>query len=48
MPFAVLFIQYDDVDEEGTPYCQDYYLHLVFVKKNDKWLLTYDQNTFIA
>lgn len=48
MSFAVLFIQYDDLDEEGTPYQQDYYLHLVFEKENDNWLLIYDQNTFIT
>lgn len=48
MSFVILFIQYDDLDEEGTPYQQDYYLHLVFEKENGKWLLTYDQNTFIT
>ncbi|MBO0994637.1 YybH family protein [Bacillus sp. SD088] len=47
MAFVVLLIHYDDCDEEGTPYHQDYYLHLVFEKENDEWLLTYDQNTFI-
>jgi len=47
MSFAVLLIHYDDLDAEGKPYHQDYYLHLVFVKENSEWLLTYDQNTFI-
>src|SRR5699024_12879728 len=30
MSFAVLLIHYDDLDAEGNPYHQDYYLHLVF------------------
>ncbi|WP_203249251.1 YybH family protein [Sporosarcina beigongshangi] len=47
MSFAVMLIHYDDLDEEGKPYHQDYYLHLVFEKDNGEWLLTYDQNTFI-
>lgn len=47
MSFAVLLIHYDDLDAEGKAYHQDYYLHLVFVKENSEWLLTYDQNTFI-
>ncbi len=48
MSFAVLLIHYDDLDSEGLPYHQDYYLHLVFVNENGHWLLTYDQNTFIT
>ncbi|WP_152655547.1 DUF4440 domain-containing protein [Oceanobacillus sp. CFH 90083] len=47
MAFALLLIHYDDLDENGNPYHQDYYLHLVFEKEKDEWLLIYDQNTFI-
>lgn len=48
MSFAVMLIHYDDLDPEGKPYHQDYYLHLVFEKENDEWLLIYDQNTFMV
>lgn len=47
MGFAVFLIHYDDLDEKGNPYHQDYYLHLIFEKEEDNWLLVHDQNTFI-
>lgn len=40
-------VQYEDVDQTGTPFIMDYYLNLVFAKLENEWLLVHDQNTLI-
>ncbi|WP_251553061.1 nuclear transport factor 2 family protein [Psychrobacillus sp. MER TA 171] len=46
MGYAVVEIEYKDVDQNGNPYNKIYYLTLIFKKNNEKWLLVHDQNTF--
>ena len=46
MGFALLYVNYDDVDGEGTPYHLDYFLNLIFAQENGSWRLVHDQNTF--
>lgn len=46
MGYAVVEVDYRDVDPEGNPYSTIYYLTLIFRKISGKWLLVHDQNTF--
>lgn len=45
--FALLKVEYHDLDPEGRPYERVYYLSLFFVLTEGQWLLAHDQNTFI-
>ncbi len=45
MAFVLLFVTYNDLDQNGEPYTLTYYLNLVFAKENEKWVLVHDQNT---
>jgi len=47
MASALLLVNYEDVDEEDEPVQFQYYLHLLFAKRGDKWLVVHDQNTMI-
>lgn len=47
MSSTLLLVNYQDVDEEGEPIGFQYFLNLLFAKRNDKWLLIHDQNTII-
>lgn len=47
MASALLLVNYSDVDEDGHPVQFQYFLNLLFVSRNDKWLLIHDQNTII-
>ncbi|MEZ4614869.1 MAG: hypothetical protein R2867_05030 [Caldilineaceae bacterium] len=47
MASALLLVNYEDVDEDGSPVQFQYFLNLLFAKRNDKWLLVHDQNTII-
>jgi ketosteroid isomerase-like protein len=40
-------VHYIDLDEDGKRYEIDYYLFLLFMKCDGKWLLIHDQNTLI-
>ena len=49
----VLFeVDYDDLDPDGIEYHLHYYLNLSFVRVanngTEKWLLAFDQNTYIS
>ncbi|GAA3236279.1 YybH family protein [Nonomuraea helvata] len=44
--FALLSVEYDDLDPEGEPYQKVYYLTLYFTRADGRWLLVHDQNTF--
>ncbi|MDP5273706.1 YybH family protein [Chengkuizengella axinellae] len=44
---ALLRVIYDDIDPNNQPYQKKYYLQLLFKKKDGKWLLVFDQNTFM-
>lgn len=46
MALALLLVDYRDRDAEGRPYERRYYLSLVFAKRDERWLLVHDQNTF--
>ncbi|HEY1015382.1 MAG TPA: nuclear transport factor 2 family protein [Herpetosiphonaceae bacterium] len=48
MALALLLVDYRDLDAEGRPYQKRYYLSLVFAKRDDRWLLVHDQNTFTS
>ncbi|NDI34271.1 YybH family protein [Chengkuizengella sediminis] len=47
MSSTLLSVIYNDLDQEQKPYQKKYYLQLLFKKEDDKWLLIFDQNTFI-
>jgi uncharacterized protein (TIGR02246 family) len=47
MASALLLVNYTDVDAEGEPVEFQYYLHLLFAKRNGKWLVIHDQNTMM-
>ncbi|MCB9148064.1 MAG: nuclear transport factor 2 family protein [Caldilineaceae bacterium] len=47
MASALLLVNYTDVDMEGAPVEFEYYLHLLFAKEGDQWLVIHDQNTTI-
>lgn len=42
---VLLSIVYKDVDENSNPIVMTYYLHLIFKKSGNEWLLIHDQNT---
>jgi uncharacterized protein (TIGR02246 family) len=48
MAFALLEIDYHDLDPNGQPYHKRYYLSLIFALYDDRWLLVHDQNTFFT
>jgi ketosteroid isomerase-like protein len=43
--YALLKVDYKDIDSDGNEYSLNYYLTLLFKKSEGKWGLTYDQNT---
>lgn len=43
--FALLKVDYKDLDGKGNEYLMNYYLNLLFKKMEDQWRLVYDQNT---
>ncbi|QUH26615.1 YybH family protein [Serpentinicella alkaliphila] len=43
--YALVDIDYYDCDIEGNIIKMNYYLNLIFCRKEGKWLLTHDQNT---
>jgi len=43
---TVLAVAYHDVDAAGAAYRKDYLLSLVFARRDGRWLLVHDQNTF--
>lgn len=45
MAYALLDVNYEDIDMEGRPVYMKYYLNLIFKKYGDNWLLEFDQNT---
>jgi len=45
MGYALLDVVYHDVDQDGNPYELTYFLSLLFVKVDEKWILLRDQNT---
>ncbi|MCB0106153.1 MAG: SgcJ/EcaC family oxidoreductase [Caldilineaceae bacterium] len=47
MASALLLVNYADVDEDGHPVQFQYFLNLIFAKRNGKWLVIHDQNTII-
>lgn len=47
MGTALFLINYQDVDEMGQPVEFEYFLNLIFAKRDNKWVLIHDQNTII-
>ena len=47
MATALLLVNYEDVDEDGGPVQFQYFLNLIFARRNGKWLVIHDQNTII-
>ena len=47
MASALLLVNYEDVDEGGTPVQFQYFLNLLFAKRDGRWLVVHDQNTII-
>ena len=47
MASALLLVNYEDVDEDGSPVQFQYFLNLIFARRNGKWLVVHDQNTII-
>ncbi len=45
---AIFNATYNDLDAKGKPYSLNYIVTLVFIKKDDQWLLVHDQNTMLA
>ena len=43
--FALLKVDYNDIDSRGNEYSLNYYLTLLFKQSEGKWSLIYDQNT---
>jgi len=43
--YVLLDVVYHDLDEGGNPYEMKYFLSLLFVKIDGKWILIRDQNT---
>jgi len=43
--YALLDVVYHDFDQDGKPYDIKYFLSLLFIKADDKWILLRDQNT---
>ena len=44
--FALVEVNYHDIDRSGNPIDKPYYLNLIFRRHADgRWLLTHDQNT---
>ncbi|MCL2574220.1 MAG: nuclear transport factor 2 family protein [Defluviitaleaceae bacterium] len=43
--YALLDVVYHDVDQDGNPYEMTYFLGLIFLYVDDKWVLVRDQNT---
>lgn len=48
LAFALLEVDYHDLDASGQPYDKRYYLSLLFAASNGTWLLQHDQNTFMS
>lgn len=46
--FALLKVDYKDIDSKGNEYSLNYYLTLLFKKSEGKWGLIYDQNTLFT
>ena len=47
MGFAILLVDYTDLDSTGQPYALRYYLQLIFALEDGQWRLVHDQNTII-
>lgn len=47
MATALLLVNYEDVDEDGDPVQFQYFLNLIFAKRQGKWVVIHDQNTII-
>jgi uncharacterized protein (TIGR02246 family) len=47
MGTALLLVNYEDVDADGQPVQFQYFLNLIFARRDGKWLLIHDQNTII-
>lgn len=45
MGYALLDVEYKDMDEDGKPYQMSYFLSMIFMKTEDRWILLRDQNT---
>ena len=43
--YVLMDVVYHDLDEGGNPYEMKYFLSLLFMKIEDKWILLRDQNT---
>ena len=46
--FALLKVDYKDIDSKGNEYSLNYYLTLLFKKSEEKWGLIHDQNTIFS
>ncbi|GAA0373742.1 YybH family protein [Bacillus horti] len=44
--YAVVQVEYHDIDLNGVPYNKKYYLTLILRKIGPDWFLVHDQNTF--
>jgi ketosteroid isomerase-like protein len=44
---VVLAVAYRDVDPDGKPIAQEYFLGLCFARTGDGWLLVHDQNSVV-
>lgn len=47
MGFVLLRVNYEDQDENRTPFQMELFLNLIFQKIEGKWVLIHDQNTLI-
>lgn len=43
--YTLMDVTYHDLDQDGKPYELKYYLSLLFLKVDDRWILLRDQNT---
>ena len=44
---ALVRVEYNDLDRQGKPISQTYFLNIIFQRQDDRWLLVHDQNTTI-
>lgn len=48
MSYALVSVDYQDLDSKGSPVYLNYYLNLIFKKIDETWLLIHDQNTIFT
>lgn len=48
MSYALVSVDYQDLDSKGSPVCLNYYLNLIFKKVDETWLMIHDQNTIFT